>query len=116
MNRVSEPLVRSKMAITLELQLCLSTFSRGIERQKEDHQGTNTTLTFRHQVDLFFIAYPGDFRSWESPQTLPALFIGTFEHVEWFRNLKFAVKRITDIQSTVLSSSGGTAAFHLAFK
>ena len=34
---------------------------------------------------------PGDFRSWESPQTLPALFIGPFEDVEQFRNLKFAV-------------------------
>ena len=55
---------------------------------------------------------PGDFRSWESPQTLPALFIGPFEHVERFRNLKFAVKRITDIQSTVLSFSEGTAAIH----
>ena len=60
--------------------------------------------------------HPGDFRSWESPQTLPALFIGPFEHVERFRNLKFAVMRITDIQSTVLSSSEGTAAIHLAFK
>ena len=59
---------------------------------------------------------PGDFRSWESPQTLPALFIGSFEHVERFRNLKFAVKRITNIQSTVLSSSEGTSAIHLAFK
>ena len=59
---------------------------------------------------------PGDFKSWESPQTLPALFIGPFEHVERFRNLKFAVKRITNIQSTVLSSSEGTAAIHLAFK
>ena len=36
-----------------------------------------------------------DFRCWEYPQTLPALFIGPFEHVERFRNLKFAVKRIT---------------------
>ena len=60
--------------------------------------------------------YPGDFRSWESPQTLPALFIDPFEHVEWFRNLKIAVKRITNIQSTVLSSSEGTAAIHLTFK
>ena len=58
----------------------------------------------------------GDFRSWESPQTLPALFIGPFEHVEQFRNLKFAVTKITDIQSTVLSYSEGTAAIHLAFK
>ena len=54
--------------------------------------------------------------SWESPQTLRALFIGPFEHVERFRNLKFAVIRITDIQSTVLNSSEGTAAIHLAFK
>ena len=59
---------------------------------------------------------PGDFRSWGSPQTLPALFIGPFEHVEQFRNLKFAVIRITNIQSTVLSSSEGTAAIHPAFK
>ena len=59
---------------------------------------------------------PGDFRSWESPQTLPALFIGPFEHEERFRNLKFAIIRITDIQSTVLSSSEGTAAIHFAFK
>ena len=59
---------------------------------------------------------PGDFRSWESPQTLPALFICPLGHVERFRNLKFAVIRITDIQSTVLSSSEGTAAIHFAFK
>ena len=59
---------------------------------------------------------PGDFRFCESPQTLPALIIGPFEHVERFRNLKFAVKRITNIQSTVLSSSEGTAAIQLAFK
>ena len=57
--------------------------------------------------------YPGDFWSWESPQTLPALFI---QQVEPLRNLKFAVKRITNIQSTVLSSFEGTAAIHLAFK
>ena len=38
------------------------------------------------------LVLPGDLRSWESPQTLPALFIGPFEHVERFRNLKFAVK------------------------
>ena len=59
---------------------------------------------------------PGDLRPWESPQTLPDLFIGSFEHVERFRNLKFAVKAITNIQSTALSSSEGTAAIHLAFK
>ena len=59
---------------------------------------------------------PGDFRSWESPQTLSALFAGYFEHAERFRNLKFTVKRITNIQSTLLSSSDGTAAIHPAFK
>ena len=59
---------------------------------------------------------PCDFRSWESSQTLPALFIGPFEHVERFRNLQFEVIRITDIQSAVLSSSESTAAIHLAFK
>ena len=64
---------------------------------------------------LYFV-HPGDFRSWESPQTLPALFIDIFEHVEQFQNLKFAVIRITDIQSTVLSSSEGTVAIPLAFK
>ena len=66
-----------------------------------------TTSTFPH---------PGDFRSWESPQTLPALFIGPFEGVERFRNLKFAVIRITDIQKTVLSFFEGTTAIHFAFK
>ena len=66
---------------------------------------------FYHFEDL-----PGDFKSWESPQTLPALFIGPFEHAERFRDLKFAVKTITNIQSTVLRSSEGTAAIHLAFK
>ena len=34
MNKVIEPLVGSKMAITLELKLCESIFSRGIEKQK----------------------------------------------------------------------------------
>ena len=39
-NRVSEPLVRPKMAITLKLKLCLSNFSKGIVKQK-GYQGTN---------------------------------------------------------------------------
>ena len=55
MNRVSEPLVRSKMAITLEVKLSLSDFSRLIERQKEGHQETNITLILRRLVDLFLI-------------------------------------------------------------
>ena len=55
-NRVSESLVRSKMAVTLKLKLCLSNFSRGIQRQKQGYQGTNITLIFMHPVDLFL--YP----------------------------------------------------------
>ena len=65
---------------------------------------------------MFQKKYPGDFRSWESPQTLAALFIGSFEQVGRFRNLKFAVIRITDIRSTVLSYSEGITVIHLAFK
>ena len=80
-----------------------------------DHTGM-LLLQTRKISALRQIAFlPGDFRSWESPQTLPALFIGPFEHVELFRNLKFPVKRIRNIQSTVLSSSEGTTAIHLAF-
>ena len=56
-NRVSEPLVRSKMAITLKLELGQSKFSREIERQKEGYQGTNITLIFTRAVDLFLIPY-----------------------------------------------------------
>ena len=62
------------------------------------------------------LTLPGDFRSWESHKLCRPSLNGPFEHVERFRNLKFAVKRITDIQSTVLSSSEDTAAIHLAFK
>ena len=69
------------------------------------------SLCSRNSINI-----PGDFRSWESPQTLPALFIGPFEHVERFRYLKFVVKRIINIQSTGLSSSEGTAAIYRAFK
>ena len=70
-----------------------------------------------HRLQYFLVkVHSGDFRSWESPQTLPAHFIGNYEHVKRFPNLKFAVIRITDIQSTVLSASEGTAAIHLAVK
>ena len=67
---------------------------------------------------VLFLTFPnpGDIMSWESPQTLPALFIGPFDHVKQFVNLKFAVIRVTNIQSTVLDSSEGTAAIDLAFK
>ena len=75
-----------------------------------------TEYLFRERALFVPVNDPGDFRSWESPQTLPVLFVDPFEHVEWFRNLKFAIIRIIDIQSTVLSSSEGTAVIHLAFK
>ena len=57
MNKVSEPLVRSKMAITLEPKLRLPKFSRGIERKNEGYQGTNVTLIFMRLLDLFLIPY-----------------------------------------------------------
>ena len=53
-----------------------------------------------HKSFLWF--HPGGFRSWESPQTFPALFIGSFEHVERFRNSKFAVIRIVTVTFRVL--------------
>ena len=56
---------------------------------------------------------PVDFSYWESPQALPAPFIGPFEHAERFRNLNFAVIRITNIQNTVLNSSEGIAVIDL---
>ena len=46
----------------------------------------------RSTVTVIIAMHPGDFRCGESPQTLPALFIGLSEHVDRFRNLKFAVK------------------------
>ena len=57
MNRVIEPLVKFKMAIILELKLCLSNFSMGIEREKEGYQGANITLIFTYPFDLFLIPY-----------------------------------------------------------
>ena len=56
-SRVNEPLVSSKMAITLELELCLSNFSKAIERQKEGYQVTNITLIFTRPFDSFLIPY-----------------------------------------------------------
>ena len=55
-NRASEPFVRSKIAISLELKLCLSNFSRGIERQNEGYQGASITLSFTRLVDLSLIS------------------------------------------------------------
>ena len=51
---------------------------------------------------------------------IPTNFAGPLHWFFWacrtVSNLKFAVKRITNIQSTVLISSEGTAVIHLAFK
>ena len=57
--------------------------------------------------------------SWESPQTLPALFDWFFDYVEWFQNLKFAVITNKDHKHSEYCSklsSEGTAAIHLDFK
>ena len=57
-KRVNEPIVRTKvMTISLQLKLCLSNFSRGIERQKEGYQDKSIVLTFTRTVDLFLIPY-----------------------------------------------------------
>ena len=45
MNRVNEPLVRSKMAITLELMLCLLNFSQGNRKITRGTMGTDLTRT-----------------------------------------------------------------------
>ena len=50
-NRVSEPLFRSKMAVTLELKPCLSNF-RGVIEKQEDYQGTN--IEFSHVQLIYF--------------------------------------------------------------
>ena len=55
MNRVSEPFVRSKMAITLELKPCLSNFSRGIEKQNS-YLGRNIEFS-SGPADIFLIPY-----------------------------------------------------------
>ena len=44
------------MTISLELKLCLSNFSRGIERQIEGYQGTNIILIFTRPVDILLIS------------------------------------------------------------
>ena len=59
-NRVSEPHVRSKLAIILELKLCLSNFSRAVEKQKGNH---STNIEFSHvQLIYFNTLFLTDFR------------------------------------------------------
>ena len=57
MSGVSEPLIRSKMAITLELKVCLSNFSKGVERQEAGYQDTGVTFVFTRPVNLSLISY-----------------------------------------------------------
>ena len=53
-NRISEPFVTSKMAIALELKLCLSNLSREIETQKEGCQGTIiTSISYLQVIDFW---------------------------------------------------------------
>ena len=60
-NRVSEPLVRFKMAITLELKLCQSNFSREYSRKTERRllRKKYYLKIFTRPVDLFLIPYFG---------------------------------------------------------
>ena len=55
-----ELLVRSKIAITLEVKPYLSNFNRGIERQKESSQGI--ILIFTCPVNFFNTLFFTDFR------------------------------------------------------
>ena len=56
-NRVNKSLVRSKMIIILELKLCLSNLSSGIERQEKGYRGTSVALILTRPVDLFLLPY-----------------------------------------------------------
>ena len=59
---------------------------------------------------------PGDLSPGNPHQTLPALSIGSFEYVKQLRNLKFSVRKITNIQGSVLSSCESRAVVYCAFK
>ena len=56
----------------------------------------------------------GDFRVWESLQTVPDPFIGSFEYVKRFQNLKFTIRRTRAIQSKILSSFEGLVATYIS--
>ena len=80
-------------------------------------------MNFGHQEKEWFfenpfsdLNIPDDYRSWESPQTLPALFNGSFEYVKRFRNLKLAIRMAKNIHNKVLSSSEGPDATYLSLK
>ena len=52
----------------------------------------------------------------EYPYNFAGPFIGPFEHVQRFRNLKFTLRRTTNIQSTVLSFSEAKDVIYCALK
>ena len=56
-NRVSEPLVRSKMAITLELRLSVCQISAGVYKDKEKVIKVQILLKFS-PVQLTYFKYP----------------------------------------------------------
>ena len=59
------------------------------------HQLSKQSKTLERFPLSSFSHQPGDFRSWESPQTMPALFTGPSEYEKRFPRLKFALKSIT---------------------
>ena len=63
-NRVSELFVRSKMAITLELKLCLSNFSRGIEKQNS-YLGRNIEFSLVQLIYFFNTLFSTDFANFQ---------------------------------------------------
>ena len=67
-------------------------------------------------TDTGDLPHPGDLSSWESPPTLLALPIRLFEYLKRLRNLKFSVRKITNIQGSVLRSCKSRAAVYFAFK
>ena len=58
---------------------------------------------------------PGDL-SPGNPQNFAGPFFGSFDYVKRLRNLKFPVRKIANIQGSVLSSCEGKAAVYCAFK
>ena len=66
--------------------------------------------------NIILLGHPGAHHTSRDNGNVIVVTIFDFQHVERFRNLKFVVIRITDIQSTVLSSSEGITAIHLAIK
>ena len=58
---------------------------------------------FSHSKSFTLCCIPCDFRPWKFPQTMLALFIGLFEYVKRFRNLKFTIRKTRNIQESLLN-------------